>query len=70
MLLNGTQHIISEEEKNMDLKTFLYAQGFDMSRVAVELNGKVIPRALLSETLVSELAQGDILEVVSFVGGG
>ena len=35
--------------------------------VAVERNGQVVPRA---EHLKEALAEGDILEVVHFVGGG
>jgi sulfur carrier protein len=36
-------------------------------RVAVELNGEIVPRAHWVETIVEE---GDRLEVVHFVGGG
>lgn len=41
--------------------------GLDPSRVAVELNGNIIPRANFKETSLSD---GDSLEVVHFVGGG
>lgn len=35
--------------------------------VAVERNGEIVPRA---EHAASALAEGDILEIVHFVGGG
>lgn len=37
------------------------------TRVAVELNGKILPRAAYDETILQD---GDAVEVVSFVGGG
>ena len=39
----------------------------DPSRVAVELNGIIIPRTNFKET---SLKDGDSLEIVHFVGGG
>ena len=36
-------------------------------RVAVELNGRIVPRARYAETL---LAENDALEIVTLVGGG
>jgi sulfur carrier protein len=41
--------------------------GLDSRQVAVERNREVVPRARHGETL---LAEGDHLEVVTFVGGG
>lgn len=42
-------------------------QGFDRTRVAVELNGNIVPRAEYDKTVIME---DDAVEVVSFVGGG
>ena len=39
----------------------------DERYVAVELNRKIVPRAQFSEKL---LVENDILEIVTFVGGG
>lgn len=39
----------------------------DASRVAVERNREIVPRAQWEET---RLADGDVLEVVTLVGGG
>lgn len=41
--------------------------GLDPARVAVERNGHIVPRATLAE---APLADGDVLEIVHFVGGG
>jgi sulfur carrier protein len=41
--------------------------GLTEGPVAVERNGEVVPRAQHVSTLLSE---GDVLEVVHFVGGG
>lgn len=59
--------------KEIDFKTdttisdLLEQQGFPVNRVAVERNGEIVPRKMLSLTLVED---HDVLEVVSFVGGG
>ena len=45
----------------------LAQQGFDVARVAVELNGKIIYRGDFSKV---QLADSDTIEVVQFVGGG
>ncbi len=39
----------------------------DPAKVAVERNGEIVPRSTLSEV---GLAEGDVLEIVHFVGGG
>ena len=36
-------------------------------RIAVERNGDIVPKAQYDETM---LCDGDVVEVVSFVGGG
>lgn len=40
---------------------------YNPARVAVELNGAIVPKAKYAETVIRE---NDTLEVVSFVGGG
>jgi thiazole synthase len=39
----------------------------DPAKIAVERNGEIVPRSTLAEV---ELASGDVLEIVHFVGGG
>ena len=43
------------------------AIGLDPAKVAVERNAVIVPRSTLAQVV---LAQGDILEIVHFVGGG
>lgn len=40
---------------------------FKLARIAVELNGEILPKAKYGET---KLADGDLVEVVTFVAGG
>ena len=42
-------------------------RGYKTLYVAVELNGEILPRAEFEKTAVKD---GDVIEVVSFVGGG
>lgn len=46
---------------------YLKSSGYDWMRVAVELNGDIIPKTQYAETILKD---GDIVEVVNFVGGG
>ncbi len=64
MRLNGKE--ISLESK-VALDDFLEAQGYKLTRIAAELNGRIIPKGDYSHTLLED---GDSLEVVTFVGGG
>ena len=41
--------------------------GLEPSRIAVELNGNIVPRASFKETALKD---NDSLEIVHFVGGG
>ena len=46
---------------------YLSDNGFDVKRVAVELNGDILPKAQYDSTVLQD---DDSVEVVSFVGGG
>ena len=46
---------------------FLLEAGYDTKRVAVEINGDILPKSQYENTYLSD---GDCVEVVSFVGGG
>ena len=41
--------------------------GYEQNRIAVERNGEIVPKASYGET---RLQDGDVVEVVNFVGGG
>ena len=61
---------INGEEKNISEKTvadYLATTDYDLKRIAVELNGDILPKAQYVNTL---LCDGDSVEIVSFVGGG
>ena len=46
---------------------YLATTSYDMRRIATELNGEIVPKAVYADTV---LADGDSMEIVSFVGGG
>ena len=61
--INGT----GTDTAGKTLLDYLTASNYDPKRVAVERNGQIVPKACYGETV---LADGDTVEVVSFVGGG
>lgn len=62
--LNGESRQFADIETISDLLTEL---GYQNKRLAVELNGDIIPK---SEHAVTTLKNGDALELVVAVGGG
>ena len=50
-----------------DLAALVAALGLDARKVAVERNLEIVPRSAYAKT---SLADGDRIEIVSFVGGG
>ena len=62
--VNGAEVL---DAAGLSLEKYLESSGYTISRVAVELNGKIVSKSLYGQTT---LAEGDSLEVVSFVGGG
>ncbi len=64
--LNG-QHKVIKSFDTISLAGFVAELDLRSDRVAVELNGVIVPRDHWSET---SLANGDRLEMVHFVGGG
>ena len=61
--VNGTELNIAGKT----VAEYLAGTNYDRKRIAVERNGDIVPKAQY-ETAV--LADGDSVEVVSFVGGG
>ncbi len=62
--LNGEPH---EIERPMSVVELLTTLEIDPRRVAVEHNRSIIKRQTFSDIIVGE---GDLIEVVNFVGGG
>lgn len=61
--INGTY----QEAAGSTLAEYLGTTDYDLRFIAVERNGEIVPRSRYGETLLKE---GDVLEIVSFVGGG
>lgn len=61
--VNGTEIDLA----GRTLADYLAAANYDPKRIAAERNGEIVPRNQYGETL---LADGDSIEIVSFVGGG
>ena len=61
--VNGTEW----DAAGKTVAEFLAGTDYAPKRIAVEWNGDILPKARYGETV---LADGDVLEVVSFVGGG
>lgn len=49
------------------MEEYLSGTDYDCKRIAVERNGDIIPKSQYKDTL---LMDGDVVEIVSFVGGG
>lgn len=49
------------------ISEYLATTNYDLKRIAVERNGEIVFKSQYVQTV---LADGDIVEVVSFVGGG
>lgn len=49
------------------VEKYLIETGYDVNRVALELNGDILPKSDYGKALLND---GDSLEIVCFVGGG
>lgn len=61
--VNGIQKEIS----GISVNKFLLQENYDTKRIAVEVNGEIVPKSRYENTILND---GDSVEVVSFVGGG
>ena len=64
MRVNGKE---VELKERLTLEKFLESNGYALTKVAVELNGKIVPRKEYAATILEDT---DALEIVCFVGGG
>ncbi|MDR1848481.1 MAG: sulfur carrier protein ThiS [Zoogloeaceae bacterium] len=64
LLLNGTRQNFPDIPT---LAALVAALGYADKRIAIELNGEIVPKGRYAET---GLAEGDALEIVVAVGGG
>lgn len=58
---------VIEVPEGTTLADLLGSEGYDRSRIAVEVDGDICPRADLGSHVIRG---GETVEVVSFVGGG
>ncbi len=58
---------VIELPEGTTLADLLGSEGYDRSRIAVEVDGDICPRADLGSRVIRG---GETVEVVSFVGGG
>ena len=64
MTVNGETIILLEKTSLLEL---LQRNGYVTDKIAVELNGEIIPRSRYASVFLTD---ADKLEIVSFVGGG
>jgi len=64
LTVNGEPRRIAPGSSIVDLVADI---GLDPTKVAVEHNGEIAPRSTLADV---QLSDGDVLEIVHFVGGG
>ena len=55
------------EKAEILLSGYLEENGLNPQRIAVELNGEILPKAQYGNTVLKD---GDVVEIVNFVGGG
>ena len=66
--LNGVAHPLPAAARDgLSVKALLASLDLGARRVAVEVNGEIVPRATHAQALVRA---GDRVEIVTFVGGG
>lgn len=53
--------------QGMSLSAYLAQVGYQPERIAVECNEEIVPKAEYDKKILQD---GDVLEIVSFVGGG
>ncbi|MBR1866115.1 MAG: sulfur carrier protein ThiS [Lachnospiraceae bacterium] len=63
VMINGEER----EAAGMLLSDYLQENGYSVVRIAVERNDEMVPKTEYAETT---LMDGDVVEIVSFVGGG
>lgn len=57
----------SIDQDKIYLRKYLLENEYEITRIAVERNEEIVPKAAYDETVLKD---GDIVEIVSFVGGG
>ena len=58
---------IAQEQDGKTLSEYLQTTNYNLRFIAVERNGEIVPKTQYEITVLQD---GDIIEIVSFVGGG
>ncbi len=61
--VNGEMQDVNEKS----VLEYLLSEGYDTKRIAIELNGSILPGKDYESTMLND---GDSIEIVCFVGGG
>lgn len=56
-----------EAAEGKTISSYLEEENFDLKRIAVERNGEIVPKSQYRDTVME---QEDVIEIVTFVGGG
>lgn len=64
MVVNGKEVLLKQE---LCLMKYLQQKKYSLDYIAVEKNGMIIPKSKYHTTI---LQNDDVIEIVSFVGGG
>ena len=62
--INGKTRGLSE---NITVSEYLKQNQYRPERIAIELNGSILPKSAYDSTVLKD---EDVMEIVSFVGGG
>jgi len=62
--VNGEQ---IENAEGIILGDYIKAKGYVLARIAIECNGEIVPKSQYDTKILSD---GDIFEIINFVGGG
>ena len=57
----------SVEAAGITIEEYLNKENFDARKVAVEVNEEIVPKSKFAEII---LRDGDVVEIISFMGGG
>ncbi len=63
VIINGS----AENAAGITVAEYISKTDYNKNRVAVEINGEIVPKLLYNETVIND---GDTVEIVGFVGGG
>ncbi len=64
IVINGVRQ---PQAEGMTMSAYLEEKGYRQEVVAVECSGEIIPKSAYGEKVIRD---GEIIEIVSFVGGG